>query len=209
MNKYETQTLRTITSNGVEVHHVFVKQSTPSQRLLVILPGRGYTCEHPVLYFLRRAAAEQGYDVLSITYSFQVQPDTFVTMNLPSEVDAALRLVNPDAYSHVVFAGKSMGTPLAVARGLNSMAEDVRLILLTPIGDAVDDARDLPTLAIIGTNDRYYDAESIAATEMRSNVTWRVMTGLNHALEDKNSWERTIAVLQEIVGVCARFLSEP
>jgi hypothetical protein len=161
-----------------------------------------------VLYFLRRAAAEQGYDVLSITYSFQMQPDTFITMNLPAEVDAALRMVNPDSYPRVVFAGKSMGTPLAVTNGLNSMAEDVRLILLTPIGDAVDDARDLPTLAIIGTNDRYYDAESIAATEMRPNVTWRVMPGLNHALEDKGSWERSTAVLQEIVGVCARFLSE-
>lgn len=206
--KYETQTLNTITPNSVEVQHVLVRQNTPAQRLLVILPGRGYTGEHPVLYFLRRAAAELDYDVLSVTYSFQTNSGTFNTMNLPAEIDTVLRLVNPDAYQRVVFAGKSMGTPLAVTHGLNCMAEDVRLILLTPIGDAVDDARDMPTLAIIGTEDRYYDAESIAATEMRPNVTWRIMPGLNHALEDRTNWRRSTVVLQEIVALCEGFLSE-
>lgn len=206
--KYEIQTLTTTTANGLEVQHVFLRQNTPAKRLLVILPGRGYTSEHPALYFLRRAAAELDYDVLSITYSFQVNAGTFNTMNLPAEINAVLLQVNPDAYQRVVFAGKSMGTPLAVTHGLNCLAEDVRLILLTPIGDAVDEARDMPTLAIIGTEDRYYDAESIAATEMRPNVSWRVMPGLNHALEDRSNWQRSITVLLEIVAVCADFLSE-
>lgn len=206
--KFDVETLKTVTPSGVEVTHKFIRQATPTPRLLVILPGRGYTTEHPVLYYLQKAAAELGYDVLSITYSFQVSASTFNTMNLPAEIDTVLGLVNPDAYQRVVFAGKSMGTPLAVTQGLSCLAEDVRLILLTPIGDAVDEVRDLSTLAIIGTEDQAYDAESIAATELRPNVTWRIMPGLNHALEDRKSWRRSAVLLQEIIAVCDAFLSE-
>lgn len=206
---YELKTLRTVTHNGVEVQHKFVQQNTPSNKLLIILPGRGYTCEHPVLYYLRKAAAEQGYDVLSITYGFQIQPSAFNTMNLPAEITTVLHQVQPDRYERVIYAGKSMGTPLAVTYGMGSGSADTRLILLTPIGEAVDDARELPTLAIIGTKDSAYNAESIAATESRPNISWRVMPGLNHSLEDASSWQRSAAVLQEIIAVCEAFLSAP
>ena len=61
------------TPSGVTVDHRLIAHDDP-RGLLIMLPGRGYTCDHPVLHFLRKAAADLGYDVLSVWYSFQVAP---------------------------------------------------------------------------------------------------------------------------------------
>src|SRR5690242_942503 len=51
---------------GVTTHNVLLKQDPASDKLLIMLPGRAYTCDFPMLYYLRSAAAQQGYDVLSV-----------------------------------------------------------------------------------------------------------------------------------------------
>lgn len=88
-------TIEIMTASGVLVDHRLIAHDAPAG-LLVILPGRGYTCDHPVLHYLRRAAADFGYDVLSVWYSFQIAPqavsDEQVTLDLlAAEVDQAIR----------------------------------------------------------------------------------------------------------------------
>jgi pimeloyl-ACP methyl ester carboxylesterase len=201
---FEITTLRASTMSGVTVHHTFIKQRAESSKLLVIMPGRGYTSEQPVLYYLRRAAVDLGYDVLSLTYSFQVAPETFNMMNLPVEVADALDLVNVEGYQRAVFAGKSLGTPLAFSQLSHYSVPDRRLLLLTPIGDITDDPGDIPTLAIIGTADRYYSPELVKKSP--ANVQWKVFDGLSHALEDRHDWVNSIRALGEITAACAEFL---
>lgn len=201
---YEANKHEVMTEAGVKVSHTLITQDKPTDRLLVILPGRGYTCDHPVLHYLARVGADLGYDVLAITYGFHVEPRAFGAMSLPAEIDQAMALVNISKYQRVVFAGKSMGTPLAAARAADCPAPDRRLLLLTPIGDVVDDTGGLPTLAVIGTSDRYFSTAMIVIP--RPNVTWQVYERLNHGLEDGTSWERSIKVLGEIMSACARFL---
>ncbi|MEO8393259.1 MAG: hypothetical protein ABI700_09725, partial [Chloroflexota bacterium] len=163
------------TPSGVTVDHRLIAHDDP-RGLLILLPGRGYTCDHPVLHYLRKAAADLGYDVLSVWYSFQVAaiPDDQVTIRqLAAEVDQAIREVLKRGYAHVMIAGKSLGAPLAVLHA--HQAE--RLILLTPIGTSVQDAGSKPTLAIIGSADPVYDPDAINAS--RTNVEWLILEGLD------------------------------
>ena len=195
--------IETVTSDGVRIDHLLVTQEQP-RGLLILLPGRGYTCDYPVLYYLRKAAVALSYDVLSVRYSFQVLPqgsgDAFPSDKLAAEVDQVVEQVLQPGYERVVIAGKSLGTPLAAR-----YAEQVeRLILLTPIGTSVQDTGATPTLAVIGTADPVYLPEMSEATG--ANVQWLVLEGLNHSLELQGNWDVSLDALRQITQTCADFL---
>lgn len=49
-----------------------LRHEEPSEKLLVMLPGRKNSCETGLLCYLRGMALLQGFDVLSLEYGFQV-----------------------------------------------------------------------------------------------------------------------------------------
>ena len=192
------------TAAGVVVDHRLIAHEQP-RGLLAILPGRGYTCDHPVLHYLRKAAADAGYDVLSVWYSFQLAPEAEgqITMErLAAEVDQALGAALRRGYRRLCVAGKSLGTPLAVMQAQLHPVE--RLILMTPIGTAVQDAGRLPTLAIIGTADSVYQPEAVKSTG--SSVEWLVLDGLDHGLEAAGDWAASLDGLARITQASVEFL---
>ncbi len=174
-----------------------------------MLPGRGYTCDLPLLHYLRKAAADLGYDVLSVWYGFQVAPPgmdagmdvplTYESLN--AEIDLAVGEAMKRGYDRVVIAGKSMGTPLAALRA--KWAE--RLILLTPIGTAALDTGTTPTLAVIGTADQAYQPEQV--TQAGAHVKWLVLDGLDHGLEKPGDFAASLDALRMVTRACVEFLS--
>ncbi len=194
--------LEMMTPVGVRVDHLLTVQDQPEQ-LLILLPGRGYTCDFPVLYYLRNAAADMGYDVLSVRYSFQVAPqvESQVTMQqLATEVDQAIHETLKRGYRRVCIVGKSLGTPLAALHA--DQAE--RLILLTPIGTAAQEVGNKPTLAIIGTADQVYHPDVTRSTG--ANVRWMVLEGLDHGLEVRGDWSDSLDALRQITQACVEFI---
>src|SRR5690606_22182413 len=72
----QTESILLKASGGVTVNHLLVKNSeSPASKLMVMLPGRGYTTEHPVMYYVRKMGLAAGYDTLSVQYSFQAAPN--------------------------------------------------------------------------------------------------------------------------------------
>jgi len=200
---FQRLSIEVTTASGVTVDHQLIAHAAP-RGLLIILPGRGYTCDFPVLHYLRKAAADLGYDVLSVWYSFQIVhvPDEQVTMQqLAAEVDQAISEVLKRGYTRVVIAGKSLGTPLAVLHA--NQAE--RLILLTPIGTAAQNVRSKPMLAVIGTSDPVYDPDLLDASD--KNVQWMVLDDLDHGLEMAGDWDASINALHRITAACVEFLN--
>jgi surfactin synthase thioesterase subunit len=195
---------------GVTVRHSLITQDTPPDKLLIMLPGYGYTCEHPVLYYLRRAAAQQGYDVLGVQYGFQVTHIDLQAENMAyvqDDVEQAVRPVLSRGYSRVCVAGKSMGTPLAAEVARSLTRESTSLLLLTPVGGAVQGLGNIPALAIIGTADALYSAEEVAAYKNHPTIQWKVFEGLNHSLEVQHDWGASLAVLPEIIRTCEEFIA--
>lgn len=184
-------------------------QGNPAGRLVVMLPGRGYSCDHPVLYYLRAMALENGFHVLSLKYGFQVAGAEMTPDRLPDllkEAEAAARMALSRGYREVCYVGKSLGSPLAVQLAQTAGAARTRAILLTPLESAMQEMGYVPTLAVMGTADPLYDTEALRASQGRENVTWRILEGLDHGLEHPGDWRRSAAALVEVTAACADFL---
>lgn len=206
---YQVSSIQTHSRFGVTAHHAMFNQDGGSDKLLIILPGRGYTTEHPVLYYLRNAALALGCDVLSVQYGFQAAQIDLTPENTPfvqDDVTAATQPILARGYRHVCIAGKSLGTPLAAELARTISGARVSLILLTPIGGATQGLDGIPSLCVIGTADALYTPELV---QDEPHLTWRVFEGLNHALEFRGDWRASLAVLPEVIAACEAFLQRP
>lgn len=196
---------------GVEVSSPLHQHDGPAERLLVLLPGRGYTVGHPLLFHLLHLALENGWDALAVSYGFQAAGGDFRPEQFPLlQQDVALATAPALArgYRQVCVAGKSLGTPLAVDVARSAKAEQVSLILLTPVSGVMQALDGIRTLAVIGTDDPLYSPETVRLTEGDAHIEWRVYDGLDHALMVKDDWRASVAALRQIMGDCERFLRE-
>ncbi len=194
---------------GVTTHNTLLKQEAGPDKLLIMIPGRGYTCDFPMFYYLRSVAVQQGYDVLSVEYGFQAAHATFDfsrVNDLAEDVKDTVRPVLARKYKHICVAGKSLGTPIAANLARSITSASTSLILLTPVGDSTHGLEDMRTLVIIGTVDAAYSAEAVVPFKDHPNVKWRVFEGLDHGLEVPGHWRESVTVIPEIIGVCAAFL---
>lgn len=201
-------TIDTPSRFGMTIRHPFAAQEGGSDKLLILLPGRGYTVDHPLLYMLRKAALQSGWDVLSVQYGFALADrdlDAESISSVQEDVDAATAPVLARGYTQVCIAGKSLGTPLAAELGRRLTAERVSLIMLTPIGGATQGLGHLRTLAVVGTADPLYMPDMVTD---EPHIQWLVIEGVNHSLEHKDDWRASLKVLSEVTGVCAAFLAD-
>ncbi len=199
-----TRTTLDVTTRRVFVQHGLIEQDAP-RGLVVLLPGRFYPADAPVLYFPRMVAANLGYDALSVRYAYQLAPDRAKVERLDAEIDLALdTLLKRRSYARLIVIGKSLGTPLATLLARQRHVDG--LILLTPIGTSVQDAGSLPTLAVIGTKDPVYDAQQIAATQGLANVRWLILDGADHGLEVAGDGLATLDRMRQTMQACEEFL---
>lgn len=209
-----TVTIETLSYNsafGVSVSLPFFRHDPPSDRLMVLLPGRGYTIDHPLLFHLRYVALENGWDALPVQYGFQVTGGDFGPEQLPlvqQDVALAVRPVLERGYRHLCVAGKSLGTPLAVDLAQSAGVEAVSQVLLTPIGGVMQAVGDVRTLAVVGTHDALYSPDIVRLTESSPHITWRVFDDLDHALINRNNWRMSLQALHDIMLACELFLRQ-
>lgn len=194
---------------GLTVNNLFYRQQIPSDKLMLLLPGRGYTVEHPVLFHLRYLGLENGFDVLPVQYGYQAANRDLKAEEWPylaQDVRAAAEPVLSRGYRKVCVVGKSLGTPLALELAQTITAESVSLILLTPIGAVMQAMNNthLPVLAVIGTDDPLYSPDIVR--QQRLNVQWKVLEGLSHGLFIEDNWRVSMDALSEILAVCEQFL---
>lgn len=208
---YETTLLEITTAEGVTIPLEYTRHEAEPRGLVMILPGRGYLLEHPALYYLSRMAAEAGYDVLGVPYSFQILRSTNYppVEDLVRDAALALATVLPQrSYAEVVLAGKSLGTRVAVKVGAQLQDVKLRYLLLTPVMNSTDETGNHPTLAIIGTKDAVYDESQINADHDHPYRRWQVFEGLHHGLEYETGWAKSLTVMSQLIGVCESFLQE-
>lgn len=210
MSPYEMTSLEVQTPFGTTATSQLFQASQANSRLLIALPGRGYIHDHPVLFHLRYMALENGFDVLAVNYGLDTSgpsnPEHY--LQLPVVVQQAAAQTMARGYRQVCVLGKSLGTPLAVELAAGLQAEKITVILLTPLGAALQDqniAR-FPTLALIGTRDPYYAPDLTAQTP--PNVHWHIFDALNHGLMVEDDWQVSLRALHDIVQTCETFLKD-
>ena len=177
-------------------------------KLMVLLPGRGYYVDAPLLHYTRKLGWSLGYDVLSLVYGFQATQQGLNSADLPGiqqECRLAIETVLASGYDEVVLVGKSLGTPMA-ALFANEIPAVTKAILLTPIQNCHKLIESTPALAVIGTADPVWE-DGIAVDS--AFVTWRVFADLDHSLEYLDDVAASIRVLGEIMQACKTFLTTP
>ncbi|MBZ0301419.1 MAG: hypothetical protein K8J31_16850 [Anaerolineae bacterium] len=200
------QTIEIDSPFGVRVPQRLHQQDIASNKLMIILPGRNYTIYHPALFYMTRMGLENGYDVLPVQYGFQVTGD-LEPQQIPlleEDVRLATQPVLKRSYREICLVGKSLGSPLAIDLARTLDVDALSLILLTPVGAAMQSSTGFRVLGVIGTADPLYSEAVIKATS--DKVTWRVFKGINHGLLDDRDWRHSAHAIEEIISDCEAFL---
>jgi hypothetical protein len=190
---------------GVTLQQTLYQPEASANRLMVLLPGRGYTVHHPALAYMAYMGVENGYDVLALQYGFQITGN-FATDQLPllqEDMRRSMDALYLAPYSQYCVVGKSLGTPLAVDLGRQLQAQ--ALILLTPIPATFHTPISARALALIGTGDPFYTPQLI---QENPGVQWKVYPDLDHGLLKPGDWAASLDALKTLIGDCAAFLQQ-
>lgn len=156
--------------------------------IAILLPGIGYTCDKPLLYYSGKLARSLGWEVLPVPYGGfppKVQGDRD---RLRESIGIALcqteeKLQNVDwaQYTQVLFISKSIGTAVATAYA-SSHRIRCRHILFTPLEETfaspVTDA-----IAFHGTADPWAETERLRILCARAGIPLELTEQANHSLE--------------------------
>lgn len=150
-----------------------------NSKLLIMLPGLGYTNDMPIMFYLHQIATNRGYDVLQVNYDYRGVPrDTSaeewsarMIADVQPVIEAALA---KGSYKSVVLAGKSIGTRVMAALLARGFDKATAYIWLTPLF-ASEPIRNLamehgPSIAVFGDADyavANVDLASIAKAGVR------------------------------------------
>ena len=181
------------------------------KKLAVFFPGIGYTVEKPLMYYSRKLAADEGFEVQLLPYTGfpeKVKGDSdrmaksyqialAQTREMLSDVDFT-------AYETILFVGKSIGTiaaaEIAVQYGLH---DRVHFVLYTPLeetfryplGNAV---------AFTGSADPWVVRGRIPALCAEKGMACTVVPDANHSLET-GDFETDINYLKDVFSKCSPY----
>ncbi|MEA2267522.1 MAG: hypothetical protein QOC64_132 [Solirubrobacteraceae bacterium] len=168
-------------------------------RCVVVLPGKRYSTQAPLLWFAREVAEEQGFSVLEV---LDALPGDMEPLDWAR--DRARRALDATQADDVVVVGKSLAS---AAAGI--VADRQRpAVWLTPLLDqpAVLDglaraAR--PALLVGGTADPTWLPEALPPSPMLEHVD---LDGLDHSLQRPGDPVASLDALRTVTERVARFL---
>lgn len=172
-------------------------------RVATMLPGRGYTTEHPLFWFTSSLLVARGWTVRRVAWP------PIVDLKRPETVvDAAREALDGVQAGHHLVVAKSLGTmamPLAVERNLPG-------VWLTPIlthPAVIDHAQQLSASSLLmgGTADRLWDgAEAAALAADRPAVEVVEIPDANHSLEINNDPVASLQILERVIRTIDSFV---
>lgn len=171
--------------------------------LALVLPGRAYSPEAPLLEFARQALLASGWTVQQVWWDLPDTPGLDLEAWVRDEVDQALGVDDPD---RLMICGKSLGT-----RGASYAAElGADAIWLTPLltqTGVVDGIRANPgrQLLVGGTADDLWDAD-LATDLAAGGCDVLQIDGADHSLGIPGDPVRSAEILVEVTRAIVRFL---
>ena len=110
-------------------------------KVAVIFPGMGYHSDKPLLYFAKRLARSEGYEVVEVDYEFPYKAREIMNDKVRmkeafklavSQIKEQLGEMSFDRCEDIVFVGKSIGTALA-AHFDSELKVGARQLVFTPV----------------------------------------------------------------------------
>lgn len=162
------------------------------KKLAVFFPGIGYTNDKPLMYYSRKMAFENGYEILPVNYTgfpAKILGDRGRMMEsiriARLQAEKILQDVDMDAYGSLLFVSKSIGTIVASCLASEmKVSGKIRQILYTPLEETfsypIKDA-----IVFTGSADPWVGKEKsrIAELCLEKKIPFTVISGGNHSLE--------------------------
>jgi predicted alpha/beta-hydrolase family hydrolase len=217
---YHSVELSIVGHQDEPVPHTFYRQDGEAEHLAMILPGLGYTCDMPLLYYPTELLLSLGADVVLVEYDYR-QPwkDDSLSLeeklaHLYKDVSAAARAALAHReYATFTVVGKSLGT-VAITHLLESelALKPQACIYLTPL--LTNEQKESETiracprkLLVIGTADRYYNPDLLAEVVEATQSEVLLIEGADHSLEYPGDAVRSVQALETVVRKIHEFLS--
>lgn len=159
-----------------------------TKKLAVILPGIGYTCDRPLLYYSGKLAQGLDWEVVRVPYGGfpeKVRGDA-EKMRQSAEMALAqteemLRDVDWKRYGQILFISKSVGTVVAAAYA-HAHRLSCRHILFTPV-EATFAVPVGNAIAFHGTADPWVATETLTRLCREADIPLYITENANHSLE--------------------------
>ena len=156
--------------------------------IAVLLPGIGYTCDKPLLYYSGKLARSLGWDVLPVPYGgfpSKVRGDR-ERMKQSAEIALAqtedmLREIDWTQYGQILLIAKSVGTVAATAYA-SAHNLPCRHILFTPVEDTFA-VQIQHAVAFHGTADPWAETDRIKSLCAAARIPLYITENANHSLE--------------------------
>ncbi len=215
----ETTTLPIRGYRDEAVPHHFHRQDDATDHLALVLPGFGYTCDMPLLYYTVGHLLDRGADVLQVEYDYRGRADYRAL-----DADARLRWLLADViaawravlaqrrYRRFTPIGLSLGTrALPALLGAEPCLQGARTIWFSPVWHEEAVGAHLrraahPALVVIGTADPAYDEGLVAALRAGDDCTVLVVPDADHGgLEVPGDVVRSVQAVEQALRAVQRF----
>ena len=181
------------------------------KKLAVIFPGVGYHTDKPLLYYSKKLAFQNGYEIVEVPYgkfpkgvkgSREKMEKAF--FSAVEQAEEILKDVDFSLYDDILFISKSVGTAVSAAYGGKHHLK-TRNIYYTPV-EASFQFMTQPGIVFTGTKDSWVDHEAIKEGCKKGGFPLHVIEDANHSLETGDV-KKDLENLREIMAVTADYIS--
>lgn len=198
------------------VGYTLLQQEAPTKQLAIILPGKGYTAQAPLLYFSTSLLFNKNFDVLHVKYNYETE-DFSQSSNgeqtawIEDDMDAILNdIFTKYPYDKFIMIGKSIGTLAMSYLMQKEVFKSALAVWLTPLltRDSVFLAMqqgEQRSLAAIGDRDPFYqEGRFKEIVKKNPHLQFHLIPDANHSL-DHNDPFRSIDTLKTVIKEIEQF----
>ncbi|ODP29710.1 Phosphoglycolate phosphatase [Paenibacillus nuruki] len=191
---------------GTTCRHIHITQG--SSTLVILFPGKSYSCDRSLLYYATQSALEKGNDVLQLEYGYQAARTELESDQmdiLVKECTEVIRQSNAYNYTNYTSISKSLGTVVAGGVFDQYKALPVRHLFLTPLDQTLPYITQSQGLLLYGTDDPMFSQISREKVKHLQQMETIVLPEANHSLESSNT-EKSLQFLRQVVIQYNEFL---
>jgi len=157
-------------------------------KLAVIFPGIGYHTDKPLLYFSKKIAKENGFEIVEVNYGgfepgIKGKADKMrqAFLSALSQTEEILKSVDFSQYEKILFISKSVGTVVA---GAYANKKDIHPynIFYTPVEKSFD-VMNNKGIVFHGNDDPWIDHSIFMEKISKTDCPYYTFDGANHSLE--------------------------
>ena len=191
-------------------------------KIAVLVPGIGYTCDRPLLYFAGKLAQNSGYQIIRLGFRHLGGKKNLignekkmkkVFEHALEQTDEQLDIDELTKAEEVFFISKSVGTVVAAAyeaghrKKFAAEGTDVRHIYFTPVAGTFAFMRPESGIAFHGTADPWVEHALVVNACREKNVPLYITDNANHSLETGDVME-DLETLRKTMQIVAAFINQ-